>query len=124
VDADRIVLTAGSSESYAFLFKLLCDPGDAVLVPEPSYPLFDYLARLEGIAPYGYRLAFDGEWHLDLASVEDALRRAAVDGARPRALVVVSPNNPTGSFVKRDELAPLARVCGDAGLAVISDEVF
>jgi aspartate/methionine/tyrosine aminotransferase len=124
VGADQLVLTAGSSESYAYLFKLLCDPGDAVLVPEPSYPLFDYLARLEGVVPSPYRLAFDGVWHLDAASVEDAVRRAAAGGARPRALVIVNPNNPTGSFVKRDELAALARIAGDAGLAVISDEVF
>lgn len=117
IAADQIVVTSGSSESYAHLFKLLCDPGDAVLVPEPSYPLFEYLARLEGVVPVPYRLAFDGEWHIDFASVEQALGRA-------RALVVVNPNNPTGSFVKRDELAPLARACAAAGVAVISDEVF
>jgi hypothetical protein len=118
---ERVVLTASSSESYAFLFKLLCDPGDAVLVPEPSYPLFEYLARLEGVAPVPYRLAYDGAWHVDLASVDDALART---GRRARALIVVNPNNPTGSFLKRFELPPLAERCEANGLAVIADEVF
>jgi aspartate/methionine/tyrosine aminotransferase len=118
---ERVVLTASSSESYALLFKVLADPGDAVLVPEPSYPLFDYLARLEGVEPVPYRLAYDGAWHMDFASVDEALARA---GARARALIVVNPNNPTGSYLKRDELAPLAARAEDHGLAVISDEVF
>jgi aspartate/methionine/tyrosine aminotransferase len=124
VDADRIVLSASSSESYAWLFKLLCDPGDAVLVPEPSYPLFEYLARLEGVVPVPYRLAYDGAWHLDGASIAAALARAAAGGQRPRALIAVSPNNPTGSFLKRFELEPLARACEAAELAVLCDEVF
>jgi aspartate/methionine/tyrosine aminotransferase len=122
IDPDQLILTSGSSESYAYLFKLLCDPGDTVLVPEPSYPLFEYLARLEGVRPVPYRLAFDGVWHIDFASVEEALARK--DAGRPRALVVVNPNNPTGSFVKRHELEPLARACAARDLAVISDEVF
>jgi aspartate/methionine/tyrosine aminotransferase len=121
VAPERLLLTASSSESYAFLFKLLCDPGDAVLVPEPSYPLFEYLARLEGVAPVPYRLAWDGAWHVDIASVDEALARAP---GRPRALVVVNPNNPTGSFLKRFELPALAARCEAHGLAVISDEVF
>lgn len=125
VDPQRLLLTASSSESYAFLFKLLCDPGEAVLVPEPSYPLFEYLARLEGLAPIPYRLAFDGEWHVDFADLAAAVDRTrAPGGPRPRALVVVSPNNPTGSFLKRAELEPLARACAAADLALISDEVF
>ena len=78
------MLTASSSESCSFLFKLLCDPGDAVLVPEPSYPLFDYLARLDGVVPVAYRLAFDGGWRIDFASVEPALARRA-GAARGRA---------------------------------------
>jgi alanine-synthesizing transaminase len=121
IPPDRLLLTASSSESYAFLFKLLCDPGDAVLVPEPSYPLFEYLARLEGVTPVPYRLAYDGAWHVDVASVDEALERAP---GRPRALVVVNPNNPTGSFLKRFELPPLAARCEAHGLAVIADEVF
>jgi alanine-synthesizing transaminase len=124
VDPARVVLTASSSESYGFLFKLCCDPGDAVLVPEPSYPLFEYLTRLEGVAPIGYRLAFDGVWHVDFASLEDALGSARREGRRPRALVVVNPNNPTGSFLKRDELARLGALCAREDLALVSDEVF
>jgi aspartate/methionine/tyrosine aminotransferase len=124
VDPSRVVLTASSSESYGFLFKLCCDPGDAVLVPEPSYPLFEYLTRLEGAVPIGYRLAFDGVWHVDFASLTEALAAAGRDGRRARALVVVSPNNPTGSFLKRDELARLAALAARNDLALISDEVF
>jgi alanine-synthesizing transaminase len=121
VAPDHLVLTASSSESYAFLFKLLCDPGDTVLVPEPSYPLFEYLARLEGVTPVPYRLAYDGTWHVDFASLDEALAR---DDLRPRALVVVNPNNPTGSFLKRAELPALRARCEAHGLAVIADEVF
>jgi alanine-synthesizing transaminase len=124
VDPAQVVLTASSSESYGFLFKLCCDPGDAVLIPEPSYPLFEYLARLDGVVPIPYRLAFDGVWHVDFGSVADALAEARRRNVRCRALVVVNPNNPTGSFLKRDELARLAEVCAAATLALISDEVF
>jgi aspartate/methionine/tyrosine aminotransferase len=121
---ERLVVTASSSESYGFLFKLLCDPGDAVLVPEPSYPLFEYLARLEGVTPMPYRLAYDGAWHFDFASLDEALARAAGERRRVRALVVVNPNNPTGSFLKRFELPALAARCEAHGLPVIADEVF
>ncbi len=114
VSASRVVLTASTSEAYAFLFKLLCDPGDEVLVPVPSYPLFEHLARLETVRAVPYRIAYDGAWHLDLDSV-----RAAV-GPRTRAIVVVTPNNPTGSILKRGELSALA----DLGLPIVSDEVF
>jgi len=120
IDAGQIVVTASSSESYALLFKLLCDPGDAVLVPEPSYPLFDYLAHLEGVRPIGYRLIYDGDWHIDF----DSLAAARASGGRVRAVVVVNPNNPTGSYVADSDLARLAEVAADDDLAVISDEVF
>ena len=110
----RVVLTASTSEAYGFLFKLLCDPGDEVLVPVPSYPLFEYLARLEGVTAVPYRLAYDGTWHVDVASARAAL------GPRTRAVVVVSPNNPTGSYVKRGEMEQLAAL----GLPILSDEVF
>jgi alanine-synthesizing transaminase len=123
-DPDRVVITASSSESCSFLFKLLCDPGDAVLVPEPSYPLYDYLARLDGVVPIRYRLAFDGSWHIDFASLTAALAAGGARGGRPRAVVVVNPNNPTGSFLERDDLARLAGTAAHAGLAVIADEVF
>jgi alanine-synthesizing transaminase len=124
VDPERIVITASSSESCSFLFKLLCDPGDAVLVPEPSYPLYDYLAHLDGVVPVRYRLAFDGSWHIDFASVSAALAACRARGARPRAVIVVNPNNPTGSFLERGEVARLAAVAAEAELAVIADEVF
>jgi aspartate/methionine/tyrosine aminotransferase len=114
VDWTRVVLTASTSEAYAFLFKLLADPGDEVLVPVPSYPLFEHLARLESVRAVPYRLAYDGAWHVDLAAV-----RAAVS-ARTRAIVVVHPNNPTGSFLKRGELDAIASL----GLPIVSDEVF
>jgi aspartate/methionine/tyrosine aminotransferase len=114
VDASRVVLTASTSEAYAFLFKLLCDPGDEVLVPRPSYPLFAHLAQLEAVRVSSYRLAYDGAWHVDLASL-----RASVT-PRTRAIVAVTPNNPTGSFLKNDEL----KAMGELGLPIVSDEVF
>jgi alanine-synthesizing transaminase len=114
VDAARVVLTASTSEGFAFLFKLLADPGDEVLVPAPSYPLLEHLARLEAVRAVPYRLAYDGAWHLDL----DAARAAR--SPRTRAIVVVSPNNPTGSYLKRDELDALASL----NLPIVSDEVF
>jgi len=124
VDPARVVVTASSSESCALLFKLLCDPGDAVLIPEPSYPLHDYLVRLEGAVPIGYRLMFDGVWSIDHASVDQALEAARARGARPRAIVIVSPTNPTGGFVKRAEVARLAELAARAKLAIVADEVF
>ncbi len=114
VDPSRIVLTASTSEAYAFLFKLLCDSGNEVLVPQPSYPLFDLLARFEGVRLAPYPLAYDGQWHVDLA----AARRAVT--SRTRAVLMVSPNNPTGSYVKQTELEALAAL----GLPIVSDEVF
>jgi len=118
VDPDRIVLTASTSEAYGFLFKLLCDPGDEVLVPAPSYPLFEPLAHLEGVRVRTYPLRYDGAWHVDV----DAFRRAAA--GRVRAAIVVHPNNPTGSFLRRDEARAIDAACAGAGIAVIADEVF
>jgi aspartate/methionine/tyrosine aminotransferase len=115
VPAQQIMLSAGTSEAYGFLFKLLCDAGDSVLVPLPSYPLLDVLAALEGVRLVPYRLAYDGAWHLDRASLAQALA-----GERARAIVCVQPNNPTSSALARDELDYLASF----GLPVISDEVF
>ena len=115
VDADRILLTASSSESYALLFKLLGDPGQTVLVPEPSYPLFDYLANLEGLSPRPYRLAFDGRWHIDFQSL---------DFTDVAAVVVVSPNNPTGSYLGAEDCDRLCAMAAEYGVAVIADEVF
>ncbi len=110
----HIVLTASTSESYAFLFKLLCDPGDEVLVPSPGYPLFDHLAAFESVRLTHYPLRYDGAWHVDV----DELRARVTP--RTRAVVVVTPNNPTGNFLKRSELAALQAL----QLPIISDEVF
>jgi aspartate/methionine/tyrosine aminotransferase len=118
VDPGRIVLTASSSESYSLLFKLLANPGDDVLVPTPSYPLFGYLADLDSVRVKTYPLRFDHEWHLSV----DAL--LASFSGRTRAVVVVHPNNPTGSFLKGDEAAELAARCAERGVAIIADEVF
>jgi len=118
VSPDRIVLTASTSEAYAYIFKLLCDPGDSVLVPRPSYPLFEYLARVESVETARYDLRYDNEWHVTRGSVEHEI------GPRTRALVVVHPNNPTGSFLKRDEAAGLTALCAERGMALIADEVF
>jgi aspartate/methionine/tyrosine aminotransferase len=114
----HVVLTASTSEAYGFLFKLLCDAGDEVMVPRPSYPLFEYLAGLEGVAARPYPLVFDGEWRVDVAALEGGI------GPRTRAVIVVSPNNPTGSFVKPDEAAALHAAAARAGLALVADEVF
>lgn len=114
VPASRILLTASTSEAYAYLFKLLCDPGDEILSPRPSYPLFEFLAGLESVRVVQYPLRYDGAWHFDF----DALERAITP--RTRAIVVVNPNNPTGSYLKREERAKLERF----GIPILSDEVF
>ena len=118
VGPDRVVLSASTSEAYAFLFKLLCDPGDEVLVPRPGYPLFEFLATLESVRARPYPLACDGEWHLDVASLRSAL------GPRTRAVVVVSPHNPTGACLKRDERDAVEALCAGHRVALLSDEVF
>ena len=118
VEVGRILLTASTSEAYAWLFKLLCDAGDHVLVPRPSYPLFEFLANLESVEVRQYPLAYHGGWAIDL----DAL--AATVTERTRAVVLVNPNNPTGSYVKRAELQALSRLCAERRIALISDEVF
>jgi hypothetical protein len=121
VSAEDILLTSGTSESYAHLFRLLADPGDAVLVPAPSYPLFEPIAALEGVRARPYRLAWEGRWSLDLDSLRAA---AAAAGERARALITVEPNHPTGSCLSGEERAAVERLCADRGLALISDEVF
>jgi len=118
VEPGRILLTASTSEAYAYLFKLLTDPGDQILAPRPSYPLFELLAAMESVEVRSYPLVRHGQWAIDF----DALA-AAVTG-RTRAIILVNPNNPTGSFLKRDEWERLARLCAEHRLALISDEVF
>jgi aspartate/methionine/tyrosine aminotransferase len=118
ISADRVALTSSTSEAYALLFKLLCDAGDAVLVPHPSYPLFEHLTALESVNAIPYALEYHGAWRVDL----DSITRAATD--RARAILVVSPNNPTGSFLHRDDLAALSEIAAANGWAIIGDEVF
>lgn len=118
IDPDHIILTASSSESYSFLFKLLADAEDEILVPTPSYPLFDFLAELDTLRVVSYPLRFDHEWHLSVDSV------AALVTERTRAIVLVHPNNPTGSFLKRAEAETLADLCSERGISIIADEVF
>jgi hypothetical protein len=117
-DSSHIILTASTSEAYAYLFKLLTNPGDEVLVPRPSYPLFEYLAAMESVIVRQYALRYDGVWHIDFAALEN------LAGPRSRALVVVNPNNPTGSFLKREEWTRLAEWAAERELAILSDEVF
>lgn len=117
--ASRVVMTASTSEAYSWLFKLLCDPGDEVLAPRPSYPLFEYLASLESVAVRHYGLFHDhGSWCIDLHSLAGGI------GERTKAVIVVNPNNPTGHFIARHELRDLADLCAKRGVALISDEVF
>ncbi|HQR47003.1 MAG TPA: pyridoxal phosphate-dependent aminotransferase, partial [Thermoanaerobaculia bacterium] len=123
-DPARIVLSASSSEAYGWLFKLLCSPGDAVLVPAPSYPLLDALAGLESVRVARYPLDPAGGWAFHAGSVEVEIDRLAARGTRTGAVVVVSPNNPTGSGVARAELLALLRLARQRGFAVVSDEVF
>jgi aspartate/methionine/tyrosine aminotransferase len=111
---EDLFLTASTSEAYSFLFKLLCDGGDEVLVPRPSYPLFDFLAALDEVRPLPYLLRFDGAWHLDFPTLESSLTE------RTRALVAVHPNNPTGSYLSLEEGERLL----DLELPLIADEVF
>jgi len=118
VSPERIVLTASTSEAYSILFKVLADAGDEVLIPRPSYPLFDHLIRLDALVPRTYGLDYHGLWSIDFEGLERAL------GPRTRAVLAVSPNNPTGSFVKKAEMDRLARVCASHGVALIVDEVF
>jgi alanine-synthesizing transaminase len=118
VPSERILLTASTSEAYSYLFKLLADPGDEVLVPRPSYPLFEYLAALESVKVVPYPLVYDHGWSVDFDALEELCSE------RSRAIVVVNPNNPTGSFLKKPELERLTALCATRDLAIVSDEVF
>lgn len=113
---DQAILCASTSEAYSWLFKLLCDPGDEVLVPRPCYPLLEDLSALESVRMAPYALRWDGEWHLDPASLRFS--------PRTRAVLVVNPGNPTGAYLKAEERDALAAACARNGCALISDEVF
>jgi aspartate/methionine/tyrosine aminotransferase len=118
VRPEQVVLTASTSDAYALLFKVLCDPGDEVLVPRPSYPLFDHLARLDAVVAVPYDLECHGRWSIDLDRLVSAV------SPRTRAILVVSPNNPTGSYVTAGELEAIAALAVEHDLAVVGDEVF
>ncbi len=105
VAPDDIFLTTSTSEAYSYIFRLLCDPGDEILIPAPSYPLFDYLAELQDVKLVRYPLLYDHGWQIDFHDLERAIT------ARTRAVIVVHPNNPTGQFCKPAEIARLNQIC-------------
>jgi alanine-synthesizing transaminase len=118
LDPERLILTTGTSEGYSFVFRLLCNPGDELLVPKPSYPLFEFLADLHDVKLVPYPLIYDHGWQMDFPSLQKAVRE------RSRGVVVVHPNNPTGSYVHPAEQELLNRFCREHALALIADEVF
>jgi len=118
IDVSRIALSASTSEAYGWLFKLLAERGDAVLVPKPSYPLFDYLADLEEVRLVPYPLLREERFRVDLSALESAIDE------RTRAILLVHPNNPTGTFVRREDALALETIAQQHGLALIVDEVF
>ena len=118
VRPEHVVLTASTSEAYSFLFKLLCNTGDEVTVPQPGYPLFEFLCQLNDVTLRHYRLAYDGEWHIDFESLESAITD------RTRAILLVHPNNPTGSYLKQDEFDRVCAIASEHKCAIIADEVF
>jgi alanine-synthesizing transaminase len=118
VALEELILTTSTSEAYSFAFRLLCNPGDEVLVPRPSYPLFDFLAEIQDVSLVRYPLFYDHGWHIDLHALENAITE------RTRAIIVVHPNNPTGHFVKPEERKKMNEICSARGLAIIADEVF
>jgi aspartate/methionine/tyrosine aminotransferase len=118
VAASDILLTTSTSEAYSFLFRVLCNPGDEVLIPTPSYPLFDLLADIQDVRLVRYSLVYDHGWQIDFRALEAALTK------RTRAIIVVHPNNPTGHFTKPEERSRLNQLCAERGIAVTADEVF
>ena len=124
ISVDDLILTTSTSEAYSFIFRLLCDPGDALLAPVPSYPLFDFLADLNDVKLISYELVHDHGWQIDFHSLRSAIQRAESTNTRCRAVLVVHPNNPTGSYVKAHELHELNQICSANELAIIADEVF
>jgi alanine-synthesizing transaminase len=117
-DPEALILTTSTSEGYSFVFRLLCNPGDEILVPKPSYPLFEFLADLQDVELIPYPLIYDHGWQMDFHSLQKAVTE------RTRGVVVVHPNNPTGSYVQSQERDALNRFCKEHQLAIIADEVF
>ena len=118
LDPERIILTTSTSEAYSYIFRLLCNADDEILVPKPSYPLFEFLADLQDVRLIPYPLLYDHGWQIDFPSLYKSVTH------RTRAVVVVHPNNPTGSFVRAQEVTALSGFCKEYGLAIIADEVF
>ncbi|MCU1310584.1 MAG: aminotransferase [Candidatus Angelobacter sp.] len=118
VSPENIILTTSTSEAYSFAFRLLCESGDEVLIPQPSYPLFDLLATIQDVRLVPYSLVYDHGWQIDFNSLRSAMT------PRTRGVIVVHPNNPTGSYVKGSELSQLNEICSAHDLAIIADEVF
>ena len=118
VSIGDIVLTTSTSEAYSFVFRMLCDPGDEILVPAPSYPLFDFLADIQDVKLLPYRLFHDHGWQIDFHALKDTIT------SRSRAVIVVHPNNPTGHFLKPSDLRELNAICSSRDMALIADEVF
>jgi len=118
IDPESIVLTTSTSEGYSYVFRLLCNPEDEILIPHPSYPLFQFLADLQDVKLVSYPLIYDHGWQIDFASLYKAVSH------RTRAVVVVHPNNPTGFYVSGTEQTDLNRFCRESGVALIVDEVF
>jgi alanine-synthesizing transaminase len=118
VPINSIFLTTGTSEAYSFILRLLCDPGDEVLVPEPSYPLLGFLAGIEDVTLVPYPLVYDDGWRMHFRALEQAIT------PRSRASVVIHPNNPTGHYCRAEDGRRLAELCAGRGMAIISDEVF
>jgi alanine-synthesizing transaminase len=118
LDPESIILTTSTSEGYSYVFRLLCNPGDEILVPKPSYPLFDFLADLQDVHLVPYPLLYDHGWQIDLPSLYQAV------SPRTRGIVLVHPNNPTGSYTHSAEVVDLNHFCKTNGLALIVDEVF
>ena len=122
VDPDHLYLLSSTSQAYSWLIKLLCDAGDAVLAPKPGYPLIESIARLECVEAIEYQLCYDGSWFIDTAELRELLE--GPDGERIRALIVINPNNPTGSYVKPSEREAIVTMCRAHDVALIADEVF
>ncbi len=118
VSIEDIFLTTSTSEAYSYILRTLCDPGDEVLIPSPSYPLFDFLADIQDVNLVRYQLLYDHGWQIDFHALEQAIT------PRTRGVIVVHPNNPTGHFAKRAEIAKLNSICAAREMAIIADEVF
>lgn len=118
VRIEDIILTTSTSESYSFVFRTLCNPGDELLIPSPSYPLFEFLAGIQDVKLVRYSLVYDYGWQIDFHALEQAIT------CRTRGVIVVHPNNPTGHFTKPSEVAKLNEICSSRQMAIIADEVF